>query len=60
MGRRTSVWSEDGWTPARLLMLTSDLALSEVAIACGLSDRAHFGRHTGRTPAAWRCERWEM
>lgn len=46
---------------ARSLMLTSDLALIEVAVSCGFSDQAHFckvfRRETGRTPAAWRRER---
>jgi len=48
---------------ARHLMLTSDLKLSEVAVACGFSDQAHFcnlfRRDTGQTPAAWRHERRE-
>jgi len=43
---------------ARHLMLTTDLALCELAVACGLSDQAHLSklfRHvTGETPAAWR------
>jgi AraC family transcriptional regulator len=42
------------------LMLTSDLALSEVALACGFSDQAHlckrFREITGKSPAAWRRE----
>jgi AraC-like DNA-binding protein len=45
---------------ARRLMLTSDMALSELAVACGFNDQAHlcrlFRQHTGRTPAAWRRE----
>jgi AraC family transcriptional regulator len=45
------------------LMLTSDTALSEVALACGFFDQAHltklFRRFTGQSPAAWRRERRE-
>jgi AraC family transcriptional regulator len=45
---------------ASRLMLTSDMALSELAVACGFTDQAHFcrlfRRHTGRTPADWRRE----
>jgi AraC-like DNA-binding protein len=45
---------------ARHLMLTSNMALSELAVACGFNDQAHlcrlFRQHTGRTPAAWRRE----
>ena len=48
---------------ARHLMLTSDTALSEVALACGFYDQAHlsklFRRCTGQSPAAWRRERRE-
>jgi AraC family transcriptional regulator len=48
---------------ARQLMLTSDTALSEVALACGFFDQAHltklFRRFTGQSPAAWRRERRE-
>jgi AraC family transcriptional regulator len=48
---------------ARHLMLTSDTALSEVALACGFVDQAHlsklFRRCTGQSPAAWRRERRE-
>ena len=46
---------------ARHLMLTSDMALSELAVACGFSDQAHFcklfRRYVGKTPGAWRRER---
>jgi len=42
---------------ARHLMLTSDIALSELAVVCGFNDQAHFYRvfrRCGTTPAAWR------
>lgn len=45
---------------AKKLMRTTDWALSEIALACGLSDQAHlsriFRRYTGNTPNAWRRE----
>ena len=48
---------------ARHLMLTSDIALSEVALACGFSDQAHLCRRfrygVGTSPAAWRRRRRE-
>jgi len=43
------------------LMLVTDDSLSDIALACGLTDQAHlcktFRHMTGRTPAAWRRER---
>ena len=43
---------------ARHLMLTTDIALCELAVACGLADQAHlsklFRHFTGQSPAAWR------
>jgi AraC-like DNA-binding protein len=48
---------------ARHLMLTSDLALSEVALSCGFTDQAHlcrlFRQTHGQSPAVWRRERRE-
>ncbi|UYO51034.1 AraC family transcriptional regulator [Rhodopseudomonas palustris] len=45
---------------AKQLMRSTDLPLSEIALACGLSDQAHlsriFRRYTGNTPNAWRRE----
>ncbi len=46
---------------ARHLMLTTDQALSEIALGCGLTDQAHlcrlFRQTHGQSPAAWRRER---
>jgi AraC-like DNA-binding protein len=43
---------------ARSLMLTTTEKLSQIALACGLSDQAHlcrwFRQVTGTTPGAWR------
>jgi AraC family transcriptional regulator len=43
------------------LMLVSDDSLSDIALACGMTDQAHlckiFRQMTGNTPAAWRRER---
>ena len=43
------------------LMLVSDDSLSDIALACGMTDQAHlckiFRQTTGQTPAAWRRER---
>ena len=39
-------------------MLTTDASLSDIALQCGFTDQAHFGKcfrqATGQTPAAWR------
>jgi AraC family transcriptional regulator len=46
---------------ASYLMLVSDDSLSDIALACGMTDQAHlckiFRQTTGQTPAAWRRER---
>jgi AraC family transcriptional regulator len=46
---------------AQHLMLTTDIGLSELAVACGFSDQAHlcriFRKTAGQSPAAWRRER---
>jgi AraC-like DNA-binding protein len=43
---------------ARSFMLTTEMALSEIAAACGFSDQSHFCKifrqSTGCSPAAWR------
>ena len=43
---------------AQQLMLTTDKALANIAVACGLSDHAHltrlFRRAVGESPALWR------
>ena len=48
---------------ARHLMLTTDMALSEIAHACGFTDQAHlcrlFRQSHRQSPAAWRRERRE-
>jgi AraC family transcriptional regulator len=48
---------------AKDLMLQSDAPLSEIALAAGFSDQAHFTtrfrRVVGITPGAWRRERRE-
>ena len=49
---------------ASLLMLTSDMPLSEVAVSCGFHDQAHlskvFRAGYGQSPAAWRRERRDL
>ena len=43
---------------AQTLMLRTTLAMSQIALACGLADQSHlcrcFRQLTGTTPAAWR------
>ena len=43
---------------AKILMLTTTESLSQIALACGLSDQAHlcrcFRKTVGMTPGAWR------
>ena len=46
---------------ASQLMLVGDDSLSDIALACGMTDQAHlckaFRQMTGQTPAAWRRQR---
>jgi len=46
---------------AQGLMLSTNRALSDIAVECGLADQAHFtrlfGRIVGESPAAWRRAR---
>ena len=45
---------------AKLLMLSTDLPLSQIALACGMADQPHFSnvfrRMTGETPSRWRLD----
>jgi AraC-like DNA-binding protein len=46
---------------AQGLMLTTDEALGQIALACGLADQSHltrlFQKWVGESPAAWRRAR---
>ncbi|MGC1303790.1 MAG: AraC family transcriptional regulator [Caulobacteraceae bacterium] len=48
---------------ARFLMLTTEMALSAVALSCGFTDQAHlcklFRQMAGQSPAVWRRQRRE-
>jgi AraC family transcriptional regulator len=43
---------------AQVLMLTTNESLSQISLACGMTDQAHFTRIfrrlTGKTPGQWR------
>jgi AraC-like DNA-binding protein len=49
---------------AQSLMLSTNDPLSQIAVACGLTDQAHltrlFRRMVGETPLAWRRSRAEV
>jgi AraC family transcriptional regulator len=46
---------------AQYLMFTTNDALSQIALACGMTDQSHFNRTfrriTGETPHRWRISR---
>jgi AraC family transcriptional regulator len=46
---------------AKNLMLATNESLSQIALACGMSDQSHFSRTfqriTGQTPRQWRTSR---
>ena len=46
---------------AQVLMLTTNESLSQISLACGMTDQAHFTRIfrrlTGKTPGRWRTSR---
>jgi transcriptional regulator GlxA family with amidase domain len=46
---------------AQILMLTTNESLSQISLACGMTDQAHFTRIfrrlTGKTPGRWRTWR---
>jgi AraC family transcriptional regulator len=48
---------------ARFLMLTTEMALSAIALGCGFTDQAHlcklFRQMDGQSPAVWRRQRRE-
>lgn len=45
---------------AKLLMLSTEMPLSQIALACGMADQPHFSnvfrRLTGDTPSRWRLD----
>jgi AraC family transcriptional regulator len=46
---------------AQVLMLTTNESLSQISLACGMTDQAHFTRIfrrlTGKPPGRWRTSR---